>query len=473
MLSRRGILKAGAVSAAGATIPDLVAERHADAAVARPKPFSRPLYVPKTAVPVHRSKTTDFYEMTIREAAVQILPGRKTRILGYDGMFPGPTVRARAGRRVVIRQRNRLRRDAVVHLHGGLVPPEHDGHPADPIAPGRYRDYVYANRQPPATLWYHDHSHHKEAELVYRGLAGFYLIDDRPERCPDLPSGRYDIPLMLRDARFDKHGQLVFGMDDDRGRNILLVNGRPQPYFKVCRRKYRLRLLNGSNMRHLTLRLGNGAEFAVIASDGGLLPEPLPATSVRLSPAERVDVVVDFARYREGSRVVLYNTAGSSDATTRVMCFHVGERVPDCGDLPDELGDEFDLGDAEVVRDVNLSSDPKRRRFLIDGKTFDIDRIDMRIRCGQTELWRVHNRDRRPATLHNLHLHGTHFQVLERNGRRVSGHETGRKDTVSVPIGGHVTIKVCYDRHLGRYLYHCHMLDHASMGMMAQAQIIK
>ncbi|GAA4071570.1 multicopper oxidase family protein [Actinomadura miaoliensis] len=473
MLSRRGIITLGAVSATGAAVHGVGVVRRGTAAAAEApsKPFSRPLLVPKTAVPVHQSSTTDYYDMAIREASALILPGFRTWIFGYDGLFPGPTVRASVGRRVVIRQRNRLRRNVVVHLHGGLVAPEYDGHPADIIPPGYYRDYVYPNRQPSATLWYHDHSHRGEAEMVFYGLAGFYLLEDPWERGLNLPAGRYDIPLMLRDAHFDKRGQLVFAMDDRR-RDTLLVNGRPQPFLDVYARRYRLRLLNGSNQRNFTLRLSDGAPMTVIASDGGLLPAPLRVAGVTLSPAERVDVVVDFGRYEPGTRVVLLNTAGTNGVTRNVMRFHVGRRVSDSSRVPDRLGQGFDLGSATVVRDVNLHMDPRSGQFFIDGRAFDMKRVDMKIRRGETEIWRVHNRDRLPETMHNLHLHGTHFQVLDRNGGPVAGHETGRKDTVAVPVGGHVRIKVRYDRHLGRYLYHCHLLDHSSMGMMAQAEIV-
>ncbi|GAA1774889.1 multicopper oxidase family protein [Actinomadura chokoriensis] len=477
MLSRRGVIRLGAVAAGAAALPGTAAigrRGRAWADVTAPPPFSVPLSVPETAVPVRRTATTDYYDMTIRDGAAEILPGVSTPIMGYEGRFPGPTIRAEAGRRVVVRQTNAMTHETVVHLHGGLVAPGQDGHPADAIAPGADRRYVYGNRQPAATLWYHDHSHHMEAEMVFRGLAGFYLLGDRRERRLGLPSGRYDVPLMLRDARFDEQGRLLFEMDDFRYRNTLLVNGRPQPYLRVAGRKYRLRLLNGSNERYFTLRLGegDGDAMTVIASDGGLLPAPVTAASVTLSPAERVDVVVDFARYRPGTRVVLHNTDGTDDATTSVMRFDVGHRVPDFSRVPERLGRAHDLGEAVATRDIAMNLDLSTGRFVIDGRTFDMDRVDMRIKRGETEIWRVHNRDVQPSVPHNFHVHGTHFQVLDRNGRPVTGHEAGRKDTVAVPIGGDVRLKVRFDRYLGRYLYHCHLLDHSSMGMMAQAEVI-
>ncbi|MFB4306668.1 multicopper oxidase family protein [Actinomadura sp. GTD37] len=478
MLSRRGVIRLGAVAAGAAVVPGTAAalgrRGRAWADVTTPPPFSVPLSLPEVAVPVRRTATTDYYDMTIRDGAAEILPGVSTPIMGYEGRFPGPTIRAEAGRRVVVRQTNAMMHETVVHLHGGLVPPGQDGHPADAIAPGAQRRYVYDNRQPSATLWYHDHSHHMEAEMVFRGLAGFYLVDDRRERRLGLPSGRYDVPLMLRDARFDEQGRLLFEMDDFRYRNTLLVNGRPQPYMRVDGRKYRLRLLNGSNERYFTLRLGegDGDAMTVIASDGGLLPAPVTATGITLSPAERVDVVVDFSRYRPGTQVVLHNADGTDEATASLMRFDVGRRVPDPSRVPERLGRAHDLGEAVATRDIEMKLDLSIGQFVIDGKTFDMDRVDRQIKRGETEIWRVHNRDVQPSVPHNFHVHGTHFQVLDRNGQPVTGHEAGRKDTVAVPIGGDVRLKVRFDRHLGRYLYHCHLLDHSSMGMMAQAEVI-
>ncbi|WP_262401542.1 multicopper oxidase family protein [Actinomadura sp. CNU-125] len=409
----------------------------------------------------------------MRETEAEILPGRRSRVLTYHGSFPGPTIRAKSGRRTVITQVNALSQDAVVHLHGGHVHPDHDGYPMDVIEPGAARTYRYPNRQPGATLWYHDHSHHTEAEMVFRGLSGAYLIEDPAERALRLPSGRHDVTLMMRDARFDDDGQLLFEMDDFRYRNTLLVNGRPQPFMEVSRRKYRLRLMNASNERYFKLGLDDGGELVQIASDGGLLPAPVPATSVELSPGERVDVVVDFGRYRVGTKIVLENTAfDSSEETRQVMRFDVVRGAADHSRVPDRLRPMHDLGPAAKEREVKFSLDMTIPAFVIDGKIFDHHRIDATVRRGETEIWTVRNED--PMGIpHNVHLHGTHFQVLERSDRPLEGHERGWKDTVGVPVGGHVRFRVRFDDYTGRYLYHCHLLDHSSMGMMAQLEVVE
>lgn len=474
-LSRRETLKLSGVGAASMLVPGGLGFRslgHTFRHVRPPQAFSEPFTQPRVARPVRRTLTTDYYEMAIRKAKAQILPGVGTTILGYDGQFPGPTIRAVKGRRVVIRQTNTLAMDAVVHLHGGHVAPSDDGHPADPITPGASRDYEYPNDQPASTLWYHDHVHHRESEMVFRGLAGCYLIDDPNEWALGLPTGSYDVPIILRDIHLDDAGEIVWEMGDFQSRNMILANGRPQPYFRVAARKYRLRLINGSNMRFFSLGLSTGTEMMIVAADGGLLTAPLPAQNIMLSPGERVDVVVDFAAHAD-THVVLVNTFGDSDGTTNLMRFDVRSPVADRSRIPERLASASHLGSAEVTRDVVFAFDPATGDFLIDGKTFDMDRVDTKIKRGQTEIWQVQNKGANPPIPHNIHLHGTHFQVLDRDGQPPAPHETGPKDTVYVGPGSTVRIKVRYDRYLGRYLYHCHLLDHSSMGMMAQAEIVE
>lgn len=474
MLKRRDALKLGAVGVTGLAVPGGLgaASLRRLRETAAPEAFSVPLALPPRARPVRRTWTTDYYEMTVREAQAEILPGVQTKIMGYDGRFLGPVVHALKDRRVVIRQTNALDMETNVHLHGGHTPVSNDGYPSDLIEPGASRDYVYANDQPATTLWYHDHTHHMSADMIFRGLSGTYIITDPAELRLGLPAGRHDVPIILRDIRFDDAGQIVFEMDDFQYRNTVLVNGRPQPYFEVSARKYRLRLLNTSNLRFFSLGLSTGTEMTVVASDGGLLPAPRPVKNIMLSPGERADVVVDFGAHDPGTRIVLVNEFGTDDATRNVMRFDVGRRVWDPSRIPESPVSAPDLGEAQVTRDVHFGFDPQKGGWLIDGKTFDMDRVDMRIRRGDTEIWRVHNTGAGPSVPHNMHLHGTSFEVLDRDGQAVAAHETGLKDTVYVGHGSTVRIKVRYDRYLGRYLYHCHLLDHSSMGMMAQAEIV-
>ena len=259
--------------------------------------------VPPVLKPLVSTANQEIYQLSIERTTAEILPGLRSPVLGFGGQFVGPTIRAKTGRKTLILFQNKLDEDANVHLHGGHTPPEHDGHPKDLIGPGRTRLYLYPNSQQGATLWYHDHSHGTEAQHVYLGLHGAYIVDDDSERALNLPTGAYDVPIMLRDIQFDDSGNIVV-FDDPSRRTVMLANGIPQPYFEVAARKYRFRLINTANQRVFKLRLTNDT-FTHIGSDGGLLATSTRADELVLSSAERADVVIDFSKYPIGSKVVL------------------------------------------------------------------------------------------------------------------------------------------------------------------------
>ncbi|SNT49923.1 Multicopper oxidase with three cupredoxin domains (includes cell division protein FtsP and spore coat protein CotA) [Asanoa hainanensis] len=431
-------------------------------------PFSVRMPVPKVLKPQSTKGDTDVYAITAKKAKVEILPGTRTEVLTYAGMFPGPTLRVRTGRTAVVKHTNDLGMGTVAHLHGGVTPAGSDGFPMDTVAPGKSREYTYPNQQRAATLWYHDHAHHMEAEHVYGGLAGFYLIDDPAQDSLRLPSGDYDIPIMLRDARFDEKGRLVFQLHDFEHRNTILANGKPQPYFPVAARRYRLRFVNASNLRTFTLRLGKDTQVAQIASDGGLLAAPAAVRSWRMTPGERIEVVVDFSRFKVGSKVVLTDAEAGP-----VMRFDVGRSAtPDTSRVPDRLSTIPALPAATGKRKIVLSFDPVRNRFLINGKQFDQKRVDAEIKRGTTEIWTLTNDAGNFAVPHNFHPHLVQFRVLDRNGRPPAPAEAGVKDTVAVGPGETVRLQATFGPYTGRYAYHCHMIDHSSSGMMAQMKIV-
>ncbi|WP_207926968.1 multicopper oxidase family protein [Actinocrispum wychmicini] len=442
------------------------------AAVPALPPFSVPLRIPPVARPDRQDATTDYYRVRMAETQAEVYPGLQTKVLTYNGQFPAATIVAKRGRRAVVTQYNGTSRPTAVHLHGAHLPRKDDGHPMDLVEAGQERVYEYPNTQPGATLWYHDHAHHTEAEQVYRGLAGLYVLDDEAEHDLGLPDGEYDVPLMLRDAQFDPAGQLVFVLAGFAGRQTLLVNGRPQPYFEVAARKYRFRLLNCSNDRTFRLRLSDNRPFQLIGSDSGLLPAPVTVTDFDLSPGERVEAVVDFAPYEIGAQVTLTNDLAEVESAKSVMRFDIARTAADHSRVPPTLRPLPDLGEATVERHilmrVNLGATISS---LLDDKVYDPNRIDQRVKLGTTEIWTITNTDVQAGIPHNMHLHLEQFQVLDRDGKPVTGHETGLKDTVLVPAGGNVRIKVRFTDHPGLFVYHCHMLDHSALGMMGQMEI--
>ncbi|MFI0419010.1 multicopper oxidase family protein [Spongiactinospora sp. 9N601] len=472
LLNRRNLLALGGLTGAAALLPpgrDGRYGRHGPRPrrLAHVPAFSVEMPLPPVARPVQVRPDADVYQVRIKPARVEIVPGLLTPVLTFGGGFVGPTFRARTGRRAIVKYHNDLDRAANVHLHGGHVPAVSDGHPMDVIDPGRFRVYDYPNTQQGTTLWYHDHSHHTEARNVYAGLHGFYVIEDPAEAKYGLPRGRYDVPIMIRDALIGQDGELIYDVPDTR--TTLLANGRPQPYFRVAARKYRFRLLNGTTHRLFRLRLEGDLPLIQIGSDGGLLPAPQPMRELLISSGERADVVVDFSRFKPGDQVTMHDTSGT------VLRFDVVRRARDHSRVPDVLRPLPDLPEATVTRDVvfNLDLTTPKWRYLMNEREYDPERVDFQVRRGATEIWRIHNADvERGGINHTFHLHLEQFRVLDRDGEPPWPTDLGRKDTIYVPPGASARIKVRFTEHLGRYVYHCHFLDHSSLGMMAQLQIV-
>ncbi|MFI1940743.1 multicopper oxidase family protein [Streptomyces purpureus] len=483
MLSRRRFigasLAAGGTLATGAALSPLIGARalaEADTA-ATSSPFSfftQPMPMPQVIAPSSTTGGIDTYNVSIKKAIKEIVPGVLTEVFSFNNAFPG-LIRATTGRPVVINQYNKLDMPVAIHLHGGHVAPEHDGDPMDTIAPAGVRQYHYPNDQPHAPLWFHDHAHHMESEHVYRGLSAFYLLTDPTEQALPLPSGVYDVPIMLREADIDPSGKLVYTMDDFMGRDTILANGKAWPYFQVAARKYRFRLLNSANLRFFTLKLSDGSPVIQIGSDGGLLEKPFTTDTVALSPGERADVVIDFSRYRVGTGIVLENTEGPGPAerTGKVLRFDVVKTTDDPSSVPATLRTLPPLpavtGRRTVVMSMDEDSRPNPQGYM-DGKVYDHRRIDNTVPWGGSEIWTVTNANL--GIPHNFHIHLVQFRILTRNGNPPGPAEAGLKDTIRVMPGETVTFQANFDSFRGKYLYHCHMLDHAAMGMMAQMEIV-
>ncbi|GAA5152488.1 multicopper oxidase family protein [Nocardioides marinquilinus] len=448
---------------------------HPAVAAAAAAKFTRELPLLKTRQPTARTNGTDVYATRIVDGTADILPGVKSRVRTYDGDFAGSIIRAERGRRVVMVHQNKTPDPSQVHLHGGVTPQRWDGGLMDNIEPGGFREYVYANDQPGATLWLHDHVHHAHAANVFRGVARPYLLHDPAEDAFNLPSGEFDQTLVLRDARFDANGDLAYLMDDAEGRSTILVNGVPWPVMRVTARKYRFRFVNAANLRFFVMALSSGTPFTQIGGDGGLLPAPWQAPVVAISPGERAEVVVDFSAFPKGTRLTLDNYIGPGPEADvgKVMAFEVGDPAPDTSSVPASLVPLPALAAPTVKRRFELAmGEPGSGDMTatINGQVFDHDRIDTTVRWGTTEEWTVVNTN---ATLpHNFHTHLAPFKVVSRNGEAPMPDESGLKDTVQVFPAQEVVLRITFDSHKGVFPYHCHMLDHSDMGMMAQLKVV-
>lgn len=469
---------------------------------ALPKPFQSPLPLPAVLPPVRRDDATDYYEITTREGVARILPGLKTPIWGYDGIFPGPTIEARRGRRVSVRLRNELPVPVVNHLHGGRTPSGSDGYPTDLLLPVNgfpaghshdpratiatgERDYLYPNDQRAATLWYHDHRMDFTAPQVWRGLAGFYILRDEVEAQLPLPRGDREIALVLCDRSFAANGEFLYPSIDSSLKgtmgvtseytggvlgDVILVNGAPWPVLDVANTKYRFRILNGSNARHYELALDpvpGGSSFTQIGSDGGLLAAPIRHRTIRTAPAERFDVIIDFSAYPVGSTVTMLNKADTG-LTGQVMRFRVNRSEKDTSLIPAFLSD-LQLPDprsAAVTRAFDFSYRRGSGSWTVNGKPFDPSRMDATPKLDSTEIWQF-----KTDFTHPLHIHLVHFHVLSHSGRPGQW-DAGWKDTINLGPGQITNVLVPFRGFRGRYVFHCHNLEHEDMSMMANFEVV-
>ncbi|HEX5114655.1 MAG TPA: multicopper oxidase family protein [Pseudonocardiaceae bacterium] len=475
--------------------------------LALPEPFTVPFTVPPVLAP-----TGDRYEIVQRAATAEILPGVPTPIWGYNGIFPGPTIVSRSGDPAVVHHRNALPVPVVAHLHGGHTPASSDGYPTDLIVPAGAmptmptmpgmpgmptladpratvtvgeRTYTYPLRQRAATLWYHDHRMGFTGASVWRGLAGFHLVHDDEEDALPLPRGDRDLPLMIADRAFAADGSLRYpSVDPTLQRtpgvstaysggvlgDVILVNGRPWPLAPVPAVRHRLRILNASNARRYSLALDppppGGGGLVQIGSDGGLLDRPRVHDAIEVAPAERFDVVADFGRYPVGSKVTLVNRFGSG-STAVVMRFHVTRRERDDTRVPATLStiEQLDPTHAVATRTLLFQDHGGAMGWQINGHPFSPGYATATPRLGSIEVWRLISDFHHP-----IHLHLVHFQVLGRGLSGPGAYDAGWKDTLDLRPAEEAAIVARFDDYAGRFVFHCHNLEHEDMAMMANFQ---
>jgi len=555
MLTRREFLNVTAVGAAGLLVPW---SRVRAQAATQIDASTLAKYVDALPIPGMLSPTSpggSHYQVEMSQFAQQLhrdLPN-KTMVYGYNGSYPGPSFEVRRNKPVTVQWVNTIPREPHLlpldttivdsppgvpsvrlspHLHGGHILSAFDGEPdawftsgPSPITGPRFHGtlFEYANDQPAATLWYHDHADGVTRLNVYAGLAGFYLIRDAVEDSLNLPSGPFEIPLVIQDRMFDTSGQLFYSATGDGCHPIwvniffgdaALVNGKVWPYLKVEPRKYRFRILNGSNSRFYNLSLTSKQSFTQIGSEGGLLPEPVTLDELLIAPAECADVIVDFAG-REGQFITLTNDAPAPFPTANpnaptlpeIMQFRVtlplSER--DTSSLPKKLPafQRLNPNSARNVRYLTLNHhkvcDPKptpgtilQMGPQIGGLPFEAPVTEM-VRNHSTEIWSLINLT---DGTHPIHLHLVQFQVLDRqdfvfdqqdfdvdiylatgvqlrftdNRKAPDPNEMGPKDTVRANPLQVTRIIARFDAlaadDIRRFVWHCHILEHEDNSMM-------
>lgn len=471
-------------------------------------------------------------DLTAGPAKLAIFPGAETSVWRYraavregnpeavqelSDAYLGPILRVKKGQRIQVRLKNDLPAPTIIHWHGLLIPEEMDGHPRSVIAPGATFEYDFQVNNRAGMYWFHPHPHQLTGPQVYYGLAGLFIVSDDEEAALGLPSGEYDLPLVIQDRTFNAQNQLVYlanGMMDQMMGvlgDTILVNGAPNATLDVKASAYRLRFLNGSNSRIYKLAWQDGTPLTVIATDGGLLEAPVTRDAVTLAPAERVELWVDFSGRPPGSemRLVSQPFSGLSSGggmmgggsnlphggAFDILTLKIGEKGEDVVALPARLSmiSRYRAEDA-----VNFKS-PRTFALAmqgmihtINGRVFEMDAVahDEIVRLGDLEVWEFANLEggggmgmgmMNVELPHPMHVHSVQFQILSR--QLVQGNESmygelsagfvddGWKDTVLVMPGEKVQVLVRFETYAGTFLYHCHNLEHEDAGMMRNYRI--
>jgi len=486
------------------------------------QPFVDPLPIPPVAEnagyrpsPADPSANLPYYRLAMREVEAKLHRDLKpTRLWGFGNASPGPTFETRSGQGLLVEWANELPRQhflpidytlhgadkdkpevrSVIHLHGAKAPPDSDGYPEDWYESGKSKVYFYPNQQDAAMLWYHDHALGINRLNVYAGLFGAFIIRDSVEDALDLPKGKYEIPLILCDRLLYPDGQLDYLVSSNPDSpwlpevfgNAFLVNGMLSPYLDVEPRRYRFRVLNGSNGRFYHLAFSNGQKFHQIGTDQGLLAAPVELKSLVLAPAERADLVVDFAGHG-GEKIILKNEALS------VMQFRVSPRpANDSSSLPATLRPVTRLEESEAVRTRDLSLDEIKDFYgnsnimLLNGAHWNMPVTEKPV-ANSVEVWNLINTT---DDSHPIHLHLVRFQILDRRPFAVFTYtanrtlryrgpavppepgEMGWKDTVQAHPGMVTRIIVRFEGYTGRYVWHCHVLEHEDNEMMRPYEVV-
>ncbi len=417
--------------------------------------------------------------MTAAPARLSLIPGHMTDVFAYNGQVPGPTLQFHEGDHVVIHFHNKLPESSTIHWHGFHLPANMDGSPLDSVPAGGSYDYVFdVPRGTAGTYWYHPHPDRRTGEEVARGLYGAIIVRSHDDPLAGIPEQL----VLLSDNRFRPDGSIdlpdinsmqgQIDLENGREGNVIFVNGKIMPSIKIRNGEVQLwRIVNASGARMYRLSLP-GHEFIQVGTDGGWIENPVPMQEVLLAPAERAEVLVratgapgtravledlPYDRYVQQTRPADWNTTRhvltlqyTNDAPVKPVAIPAHLRV-----VP-----RLDTNAATVRRTIVFG------QGMINDKQMDLHRVDEYAKLGATEIWTIENV---VGMDHPFHLHGFQFQVLSRNG--VPEPYPAWRDMVNVPKHEAVRIIVRFSDFPGKWMYHCHILDHEDEGMMGILQV--
>lgn len=540
-MSRRDLLR---LAGAGTLVIGAGSLVSACATTARPSPGATATAASVAEIVQQSAPSPAFtpdLDITLRAAPseIQLLPGPLTKVWTYQatvnsgnaaavqpipGSYLGPIIRVRTGQKLRVTFENALpdpAQSSIIHWHGLHTPANVDGHTSAMVKPGERYVYEFTVTERAGTYWFHPHPHGTIGQQVIMGLAGLFLVSDQEEDKAGLPSGAYDIPVVIQDRTFNDENQFVYSPDPNSqmmgflGERVL-VDGVPDLSLDLATRAYRLRLLNGSNSRIYKLAWDTGTPLTVIGTDGGLLEQPVTRSFVMLAPGERIELWADLREVPVGTTLTLVSQTfegaeggGTSDgmrgmshgtmggmgngnapalgAALDILRVRVTTTEAETLTLPARLStiQRHKLEDAinkDTPRPVALSL--KGMQWRINGKTFVMDEVapEEIVRLDTLEVWEIIN-ETNPGEMmdpmgmaHPIHIHGGQFQVIGREvlpelragweGVKDGYVDEGWKDTVLVMPGERVKLLMAFRDYPDTYVYHCHNIEHEDAGMM-------
>ncbi len=482
------------------------------------------------------------FELTAVEKNISMISGKNTRVWMFESKlikgdsdtlqiinesYLGPVIRVRKGQKIRIRFTNKINEPSIVHWHGMHVPEKSDGHPKDVIQSGETYTYEFEIVNRAGTYWYHPHPDKRTGPQVYYGLAGMIIVTDEEEQSLHLPTGKFDIPVIIQDRIFDEDNQLVYlgngrmeGMTGFLG-NRILINGDPEQTISLGQGVYRLRILNASNSRIYKLAWEDGTPLTVIGTDGGLLRGPKTMPYIMMGVAERIDLWLDLSNKEIGTELKLKSLPFSSGmmggmmggmmremqteiplgSEYTVMKIKIDNQGRNNNKLPEKLAD---LNMLEPADAINLDAPRtfnfffQRMEWTINGRTWETLGVTDQetVRLNTTEVWEFMNsgsammgndmmRNGMMGNMmqmpHPVHMHNVQFRILERNSDDVDADiwktvkdgfvDDGWKDTVLLMPGMKIKVLMTFSDYKGLFLYHCHNLEHEDMGMMRNFKV--
>ncbi|NNK61681.1 MAG: multicopper oxidase family protein [Gemmatimonadetes bacterium] len=463
---------------------------------------------PRARTPLPRLPEVSGADLTLTAAptTASVRDGT-SEVWTYNGDYPSPLIRLSRGERARIRLVNRLDEETIVHWHGLDVPEAADGHPRFAIGPGGEYAYDFTVTDAPGLYWYHPHTHGRTAPQTYMGMAGLLVVEDEAEAELGLPSGEFELDLVLQDKRLGSGTEIRYApaMGPDRMfgylGDVAFANGVADASVEVARGVYRLRIVNGSNARIFELALGDDMPFTVLGADGGFLSGPVDLRRLTLATGERADLLVDFRGANPGDSIMLRSAEFEIPGMMMPMSGMQGRMGRGGrggmgmggGGVPQ--GEALDLLEFVVTADegpevrlparLNASLEPvtdlgtvdrtfrfdsRMMQHTINGRSFAMDRIDEQVQAGRTEVWEFANDGAFP---HPVHVHGGQHRILSREGGRggVMPWERGLKDTALLLPGERIRMAVEFT-YTGIFLLHCHNLEHEDAGMMSNFEVV-